>query len=126
MILLILLSSMANAGSIYSHNEYGAFTGGSKAELVNAFNSGKRISFIINVKSNATKQLFHPSRLFLSESELYAEVPLYSLNHSYANGIDFRYDGVNGVAVFGTDGKEVVKVKDGKFINRFQIEWMVE
>ena len=87
---------------------------------------GKRISLIIKIKENSSKQLFHPNRIFLHESDVYAEVPLYSLNHGYKNEIEYRYDGMAGVAIFGTDGKEVVKCKDGKFVNRFEIEWMVE
>lgn len=113
---------------IYTNDSSGNAVSGSLEDLRNCVTDGKEIKVKITNAGGHT-EVWSFSRCFVGDNgHVFAEAPLRIANFDInGSGVQtFSYYADPGAAVFGTNGKEIVKVGTSTYTNTMAMEWLSE
>ncbi len=124
-ILIFLVALKAYAMTeLYEHTAGGEAIRGSLTALSDAVNQGRGIKVkVINAAGHT--ELWAFDRVFVaSNGHVFGEAPLRIANFTVTNGVQtFDIFSPQGIAVFGTNGKEIVKVNGQTYTNPLNMKW---
>lgn len=128
LILALLISTLTNAATLtYENDSSGNAVSGYLSDLKTAALDGKKIKVKITDADGHTEMFSFDRVIVGTNDHVYGECALRMANFSLTgNNPSFSYYSNPGVAIFGTHGKETVKVNTNTYINPLAMKWYVE